>query len=375
MKTALKEPPTKRREPLPYAESWRVEPFLHLGAETIYNPLTDGSLEAGEPGYPELRALVAETTLLDELPADLAKRLIEQQWVVKDDPRQANRFRLKYVSFEAHTVCNQSCYFCPVSIDPREDHFMPMELYERITAQLAEYRSTLEGVSMIHYNEPTVDKRFLDQVRMLLDYGLPPAVLTNGTGLTPKRIDAILEMGGLRYLSINISTLDRERYKDDRGGDHLALVMRNLHHMKDLRVAPQMELVVLGTGDATHRNDLAEITRQFGDSLFEIKYYEVMDRAGNVPLGLKPPKLHKGLCGCDQTGSRPIQWVHITPHGKCLLCSQDYHERHVVGDLNHQSLNEILEGPEMAKMRRWVYGLEEAPEDFICRGCIYALTR
>ncbi len=374
MSTVLRESRSDAEHP-PDSANLRVEPFLHLGPKGIYNPLTDASLEAGEPGYPELRALVAKTTTVGELPADLARQLIDQQWIVRDDPSLARRFHLKYVSFEAHTVCNQSCYFCPVSIDRREDHFMPMDFYEKITAQLAEYRDTLEGVSMIHYNEPTVDKRFLDQVRMLLAYGLPPAVLTNGTGLTPKRIDAILEMGGLRYLSVNISTLDRQRYKEDRGGDHLAVVLRNLDYMKDLEVAPQMELVVLGTGDETHRNDLAEITRLFGDSRFEIKYYEVMDRAGNVPLGLKPPSQHKRLCGCDQTGSRPLQWVHITPHGKCLLCSQDYQEHHVVGDLNHQSLNEILEGPEMAKLRRWVYGLEEAPEDFICRGCIYALAR
>ena len=31
--------------------------------------------------------------------------------------------------------------------------------------------------------------------------------------------------------------------------------------------------------------------------------------------------------------------------------------------------------PEMARLRRWVYGLEEAPQDFICRGCTFALTR
>jgi hypothetical protein len=29
----------------------------------------------------------------------------------------------------------------------------------------------------------------------------------------------------------------------------------------------------------------------------------------------------------------------------------------------------------MALLRRWVYGVEEAPDDFICRQCIYALTR
>jgi hypothetical protein len=53
-------------------------------------------------------------------------------------------------------------------------------------------------------------------------------VLSNGTGLTPARVDAILELGGLRFLSVNLSTLDRERYRADRGGDHRDLVLRHL---------------------------------------------------------------------------------------------------------------------------------------------------
>ena len=58
-----------------------------------------------------------------------------------------------------------------------------------------------------------------------------------------------------------------------------------------------------------------------------------------------------------------------------MLCCQDYHHEHVVGDLHEESLREILSGPRMALLRRWVYGMEEAPPDFMCRNCIYALTR
>jgi hypothetical protein len=29
-------------------------------------------------------------------------------------------------------------------------------------------------------------------------------------------------------------------------------------------------------------------------------------------------------------------------------------------------------GDEIAKLRRWVYGLEEAPADFMCRDCVFA---
>ena len=354
---------------------WRVEPFLHVEDARIYNPLTDLSLAPPDPGYNELRALALGLTNTASLPTALRSTLAARNWVVVDGPELASRFLLKYVSLEAHSVCNQGCYFCPVSIERREDHFMSMELYDAIARQLGELRETIEGVSMINYNEPTVDKRFLEQVAVLKQYGLPAAVLTNGTGLTPKRVDAIVEMGGLVYLSVNLSTLDRERYAADREGDHLELVLSNLDYMKRFPLAETMEIVVLGVGDQTHVEDFGKISQRFAHSRFEVKFYEVMNRSGNVPLGLRPAKRIDKLCGCEQTGSRPLQWLHITPRGECVICCQDYHEHYVVGDLTKQSLLEVLTGPEIAKLRRWTYGIEEAPDDFICRDCIYARTR
>lgn len=357
------------------AEDLRVEPYLHVLPGSLHNPLTERTLTPADPGYAEVRALAVGEGSLAALSPSLRTRLVADGWVVEDGPDLASRFVLHYVSFEAHTVCNQGCYFCPVSTHRREAHFMPMDFYEEIASQLAEFRGTIKGVSMIHYNEPTVDKRFVEQVGVLLRHGLPPAVLTNGSGLTPKRVDAILEMGGLEYLSVNLSTLDRERYAGDREGDHLVTVMKNLEYVKSRPLAKTMEIAVLGQGDEIHRRDLEEIRAHFDGSLFDVKFYEVMDRAGHVQIGLRPPQPVGRLCGCEQTGSRPVQWVHITPHGKCVLCCQDYHDQYVVGDLHEESLRDILSGPKMSLLRRWVYGMEEAPADFICRNCIYAVTR
>lgn len=351
-----------------------VEPFLHFTPDRVYNTLTDQSVVPGEPGFNELYALRDGRMQASELPENLLRTLADSGWLVENVSDLSSRFRLKYVSFEASTVCNQGCYFCPVSVDRREDHSMSMELYEQITAQLAEHRETIDGVSMIHYNEPTADRRFVDQVRMLKRYGLPPAVLTNATGLTPDRVDQILAMGGLRYLSVNISTLDRERYKKERDGDHLPLVLRNLDYLKDKPLAPQMDMAVLGKGDAVHKLDFEQISERFANTRFKVHFYEVMDRAGAVPVGMHPESRHKRLRGCEQTGSRVVQWVHITPKGDCVLCCQDYYDQYIVGNLNEQKLDEILSGPRMSLYRRWVYGIEDAPADFLCRGCIYALT-
>jgi MoaA/NifB/PqqE/SkfB family radical SAM enzyme len=353
----------------------RIEPFLHVEQNDIYNPLTDRRIGSGEEGYIELGKLASGELDLSALQSYTFDRLKADGWIVKDEGDLSSRYRLKYVSLEANTACNQGCYFCPVSTHPRESFNMSLEFYEEIVQQLAEFKDTLEGVSMIHYNEPTIDKRFVQLVGILKKHGIPPAVLTNATGLTPAKVDAILAMGGLKYLSINLSTLDRERYAKDRGGDHLPIVLRNLDYLKNLPLADTMDMAVLGQGDEVHRSDFKEIEEHFASSRFAVKYYEVMDRAGNAPIGIHPNEPLERLCGCEQTGSRPLQWMHITPHGKCVLCCQDYHDQYVVGDLHEESLREIMEGPRMSLMRRWVYGLEEAPRDFICRKCIYARTR
>ena len=353
-----------------------VHPMLHVDDERLYHPLTDRSLVPGDDAYRSVRELVDGRLGVGDVEPGRLASLRQDGWVIDAGHDPSREHLLKVVSLEAHTVCNQACFFCPVSVAPREAHFMPTELYEEIVGQLGAYRDTIDAVFMISYNEPTVDRRFLDQVRAIRAAGLPPAVLTNGSGLTPQRIDALVEMGGLRYLSINLSTVDRERYRSTRGGDHLATVLRNLEHAKDLPVSEQMEIVVLGTGDEAHREDFAALQQRFAGSRFTVKSYEVMDRAGYLQIGnAVAPSDGRKLCGCDNVGSRPLQHLHITPHGRCVLCCEDYDEKYVVGDLTRQSVAEVLEGPAMALMRRWIYGIEEAPDDFICNRCVFALKR
>lgn len=362
-------------EPPIHALRMRLNPFLHVGEDRLYNPLTDRTLAAGEEHYAALRALQDAAAGLEALQPQVAQHLFESGWLVDAEEDVSRRYHLKYVSLEAHTVCNQACYFCPVSVDPRKDYFMPTETYERIVGEIAELGEPIEAVFMISYNEPTLDKRFVDQVRCIKEAGLPPATLTNGTGLTPRRVDELVELGGLRYLSINLSTIDEERYGRERGAEHLSQVLRNLDYARDLPVAERMEIVVLGTGDEKHERDFAAIGERFAGSRFLINQWIVNDRAGYLQVGLTARDRDKSLHGCDHMGSRPLQHLHITPRAECILCCQDYDESTVVGDLNRNSVREVLEGPGLARARRQVYGLEEAPANFICNNCKFALRR
>jgi MoaA/NifB/PqqE/SkfB family radical SAM enzyme len=345
-----------------------VSPFLHIEPNRIYNPLTDRALTPTDSEWLAVRALL-EGTGGDE-------SLVAAGWAVPDGKDLSRQYRLKIVSLETMTTCNQKCYFCPVSVQPRQDEEMPEVLFHRIVQDLTNYRQTIEGVFLQSYNEPTIDRRFVDFCSALFDVGLPVAVLSNGTGLTPARVDALMKAGTLRYLCINLSTMDAAEYVRDRGADHLQLVLRNLDYFKDFRVADEMRVIVLGRGDEDQKRNFELVRDRFAGSRFSVESYLTIDRGHwNLDVGRKSIEMKKNLAGCDLLGSRPLQHLHITPRGSCILCCQDYNEEYVVGDLSKSTIAEVLEGDAIAKMRKWAYGIEDAPDDFICRTCTWALQR
>lgn len=313
--------------PKDVAAGWQADPYLHFEAEWFYNPHTDTRLASSHPWHARLMHLAISGEVLPKLIDKEDRDLAEEGWLVATGDDIHRRYLIKYVSIEALSVCNHGCYYCPVSVAPKKLERMPMELFERVIGEVAALEHPVEGVSMNHYNEPTVDSRYIDQVRCIKDAGLRPATLSNGSGLTPSRVDSLIELGGLHYLSVNISSLDRQTYKDQRGTDHLPLVLANLDYMATRPVAETMILVVLGTGDQAHRDEHERIAERFAGTRFEVELFEVNDRAGFLDLGLKAEGDDGRLGGCEQMGSRPINHIHISARGRLILCCQDYNER------------------------------------------------
>lgn len=355
------------------AGPWRSSPWVHLEEHRLVHPIENTELTAGDPGYRELRRLVETRAELSEL-GDREREWLAAGWIEPVSADRSHEFRLRYVSLETSASCTQGCYFCPVGAAPRPSGLMPTTLFESIVGQLAAHRGTIEGVGLSNYNEPTADRRFVDQVALLHEHRLPPAVLSNASTFTPDKVDAVVALGGLVYLGINISTLDRERYRRDRGKDHLPVVLEHLDYMKDKPLAATMALVVLGHDDDAHRAEIAALEERFADSNFVVRPFSIMDRAGWLDTGLGPEQPHRVLRGCENLGSRPLEHLHITAAGTVVFCCEDYDEVHTVGDLTRQSVDEVLAGDELAQLRRWAYGIEDAPGDFICRNCLFALT-
>src|SRR5262249_10281097 len=84
----------------------QLNPFLPIGPDRVYDPLTDRTLVVGEPGYGALRELLAGSAQLSTLADGERALLAGQGWLLPAGEDPARRFLLKYVALEAHTVCN-----------------------------------------------------------------------------------------------------------------------------------------------------------------------------------------------------------------------------------------------------------------------------
>jgi len=347
-----------------------VSPYLHSRGPVLYNPITGASIQKdGE----EHRVL---SRIVQGLPVEDGKAALEHlraaRFLIEDLDRETRRSHLLFLSLETCTACNHRCPFCPVSVDPRQREMMSQELFESIVDQVVEAGGKGVVVFLSNYNEPAIDPLFEERCLSLFRRGLPVSVLTNASHFGPERAARLEKAGRFRYIGINLPTLDPDRYHKLHGTRDLARVLDNIDAMRARELSEETAIVVLGDQDAAHRKDVSEIRQRFEPKGWQVRPFRIRSRPASGTFVPEPPAKKK-LKGCELMGSRPFEHLHVTATAKAVLCCQDYYERLPVGDLKTQTVAEILGGDTMARLRRWTYGVEEAPADFLCRRCEFAL--
>ncbi len=351
-------------------ETEMVSPYLHNRGRVLYNPVTGVSIPKDGEEYRALSRI--EKGLPVEQEAAALEHLRAARFLIEDLDSETRRSHLVFLSLETCTACNHRCPFCPVSVDPREREVMSQELFESIVDQTIAVGGKDVVVFLSNYNEPTIDPLFEERCRALFARGLPVSILTNASNFTPERGKRLEEAGRFRYIGINLPTLDPERYQKLHGTRDLARVVANIEAMQTRSLSLETAIVVLGDQDEAHRRDVEEIRNRFEPLGWQVKPFRIRSRPASGTFVPEPPP-KKRLKGCELMGSRPFEHLHVTATAKAVLCCQDYYERLVVGDLKTQTVAQILAGDTMARLRRWTYGVEESPADFLCRRCEFAL--
>jgi len=128
--------------------------------------------------------------------------------------------------FAITSVCNARCGFCNFAVDR-----IPQELRHSVTLEQAKQAAEIlyrNGVRFIVYvgGEPMLHPQLNATIAHASSIGLAPTVVTNGSVLTPERIDAMAD-AGLQHAVISIDAAEAKKHEENRGLQGVCERIRN----------------------------------------------------------------------------------------------------------------------------------------------------
>ncbi|HUZ54902.1 MAG TPA: radical SAM protein [Streptosporangiaceae bacterium] len=307
------------------------------------------------------RAPVARRSLIELYGIQVVSNLVSRGWLQRPD-ELCTEYLLTTAQIEVTAHCNWGCRFCPVSVDRKPSATMPMPLFEEIIEKISPY-DTIRYVTFHFYNEPTLDRFFDDRLAVLRKHGLLLRLFTNASRLTEDRIKALKGSGVLDQLVVNLPSLQKDEFRALTQSKTQAASLRNL----DAAVEHGLPVgIAVNGGGEDVRHRLAELRERYEPQGVPVNATLTSDRAGTVDGRYNQAVRIEGpLRGCGW----PVNHAHFSVSGDMFICCNDYYQRETFGNIRSGSVHEIMTSPAALLVRRRVFGVADAPADYLCRSC------
>lgn len=295
---------------------------------------------------------------------------------------------MKVVQIQTTSVCNGKCVFCPYkdSWFVKNPGVMPEKLYLKILNDIKEIDPEFKGKFCPYMcNEPFSDKDIIKRIKQAIEILHDPyvEVSSNFVLLTKKKIDELLAVYGQHEwrgrVMISHHGINKAQYERVMGLpwgkalDNLKYFVKQADGRLKLYLHTAIE-----SHDAKYFVNSLSAVAYFWKSFFidnnlplhnvQIYPLKIHNRAGNVKL--KDWKFNYRVRDIGPSAPfdcpRLHNHTHVLYSGEVVLCCNDYQHETVMGDLNKQSLAEILANSPHIKMAK---GEIESPADFLCKRC------
>jgi MoaA/NifB/PqqE/SkfB family radical SAM enzyme len=242
---------------------------------------------------------------------------------------------------------------------------MDLDLFREILAK-ADALPNAKVITFNSYNEPTICEHFDEMLRLLSETRLKLVLHTNGSRLDANRIAFLSRTGLAAAVIVNLPSLDPARFRALTGSAAIEKTLTAVE--QSISAGLPVRLSVNGS-PAEQAESFPALKARFGTRVIEDAS---SDRAGLLGgVYARNISITGLLRGCDLVDA----WIHIAVNGNLFICCEDYYQNEVYGNVRDGSFEEILEKPNAVRLRRRVFGLEKAPDDFICRRCDKMLAR
>ena len=260
---------------------------------------------------------------------------------------------------EATNLCNTRCLHCPHEVMRRPRGMMASTTFETIVRQIREHvRGERFSLSFSGMGEPLLNPAIYQFIQHVSADAFT-SFSTNGTLLTEQNVRRLIDAGlDVIYLSFNGD--DADLYSRMMGGLSFEKVTANMRRAVELSRGTRLRIVAHVCITKANQHRLVQIKRRLEqEGVGSVIFSLVHSRGGNLQdrsLCDTPPMPEEHwICDVMQN-TLFVDW-----RGRVLICSNDLHGEHSLGDLLTEPLEVVLQ--------RRVELLAQAVPLKICREC------
>lgn len=253
------------------------------------------------------------------------------------DYSEIKDFSRLLLRMESTNHCNFKCVFCPHPKMQRSKGFMDEQLYYNVIDQAADLGFI--KLDLRNFGEPIIDKRLAKMAKYAYNKGLNKIYIhTNGYGLNKKILDGWGEAG---ITDVNISLSPKREFGESRPGTNVERMFSGLERLmeSDSKWKHILSVDYIRTGLSTKEEE-----KEFFDWL---KKYDLVKR---IDINL-----HNWAEGEADTFLQCHRlWTSVTVlwDGKVTLCCLDYEGEIDLGNVNQESLKDIINNEKYQEIRR-----------------------
>ena len=244
------------------------------------------------------------------------------------------------IRIEPTNRCNAKCIMCPREKMNRLQGVLNMELYKKIVDQAV--LAGAKKISLENFGEPFLDPYIFERAIYAKEKGLQTLTISNGSLLDENKCNNIVKYFDI--IRISMYGMTKDTYEKIHRGLNFDKVKNNIDYLisvsKKSNTKIQIYFLLLEENKHEMQNFI-DVYEKITSGVSVWKPHNWGDGRGYRIISEE-----KVSCGRPFTGPLQVQWDGIV-----VPCCFDYNSNMPLGNLNNQTIEEILNGEPYERLR------------------------
>ena len=286
-----------------------------------------------------------------------ASRYAPLQRVLRDTVVERKLRFPEVISIESSSYCNADCIMCPRELLSRKKGNMPMDLYQKIIDECAEYARYIKLIQPFMFGESFINKQLVDMIGYTKSRlpRTPVNVSTNGSLINPEKARELIDCG-LDKINIDIDGASAETFEGVRIGLVYDQVVENARYLMKLKrdtgsKTPEITVTIINMEETQHEiAAFKDIWTPIADNVVVQSYTTWTGSVEDKNVGDQASASATG--GFTFPCKHPWEEFVIANDGRVSICCLDFDFKVEIGDVSKQSIKEVWNGAPIQEIRQ-----------------------